>query len=96
MHLPSRAKQDTKDKADTKNQKEGRESSDDFPVTYSRSFFFKLKNSCCIIYYMLQVCNTVTCNFESSASASVLPMNIQGWFPLGLTSKMEKQRGNCL
>ena len=24
-------------------------------------------------------------NFEASASASVLPMNIQDWFPLGLT-----------
>ena len=24
-------------------------------------------------------------SFEASASASVLPMNIQGWFPLGLT-----------
>ena len=25
-------------------------------------------------------------SIEASASASVFPMNIQGWFPLGLTS----------
>ena len=30
-------------------------------------------------------------SFGTSASASVLPMNIQGWFPLGLTSLISLQ-----
>ena len=30
-------------------------------------------------------------SIRASASASVLPMNIQGWFPLGLTSLMSLQ-----
>ena len=32
-------------------------------------------------------------NTEASASASVLPMNIQGWFPLGLTRLILQSNG---
>ena len=44
----------------------------------------------------------MSCLFESggqdirvSASASVLPMNIQGWFPLGLTGLISLQSRGC-
>ena len=33
----------------------------------------------------------VNCSHEVSASTSVLPMNIQGWFPLGLTDLISLQ-----
>ena len=35
-------------------------------------------------------------NFEASASASVLPTNIQGWFPLGLTRLTSLQSQSAL
>ena len=35
-------------------------------------------------------------NFETSASASVLPMNIQGWFPLELTCLISLQSKSLL
>ena len=34
-------------------------------------------------------------SFGASASASVLPMNIQGWFPLGLTGLISLQSKGC-
>ena len=34
-------------------------------------------------------------NIVTSASASVLPMNIQDWFPLGLTSLISLQSKGC-
>ena len=32
-------------------------------------------------------------SFEASASATVFPMNIQGWFPLGLTGLILRSKG---
>ena len=34
-------------------------------------------------------------SIETSASASVLPMTIQGWFPLGLTSYYVRNNQSC-
>ena len=41
--------------------------------------------------FMFQLFTSGCDTFEASASAPILPMNIQGWFPLGLTAWISLQ-----